>query len=145
MSSINNKIVTINKNNTIKILVGIFRAGLKESTTDHNSILFNIDIDNGCILFGKCINNWYKNRNMFTDFVFVKHPQHTEKITGKIIPEWNIIKNLVLDAHYKISPSIPIIGWDVALTNKGIFLIEANYSCSLFNASFNKKNIFRFY
>ena len=38
-----------------------------------------------------------RGQNMFTDFVFVKHPQHTEKIIGKIIPEWNIIKNLVLE------------------------------------------------
>jgi hypothetical protein len=132
------RLVTINTNNTIKILVGVLRAGLKDSNTDHNSILFNIDIDSGCILFGKCINNWYKNRNNFKNLVFIKHPQHNKKITGTIIPDWNLIKKLVIDTHFKISSTVPIIGWDVALTNKGIFLLEANYSCSLFNAEFNK-------
>lgn len=34
-------------------------------------------------------------------------------------------------------PEVPIVGWDVAFTTKGIFLLEVNLSCNFFRGSFN--------
>lgn len=27
-------------------------------------------------------------------------------------------------SHYKMMPDVPIVGWDVAFTSKGVFLLE---------------------
>lgn len=34
-------------------------------------------------------------------------------------------------------PEVPIVGWDVAFTTKGIFLLEVNLSCNFFRGSFD--------
>lgn len=40
-------------------------------------------------------------------------------------------------AHYAMMPEVPIVGWDVAFTTKGIFLLEVNLSCNFFRGSFD--------
>ena len=138
------RIVSLSNNNNIDIISSVFRAGLNNSKTDHNSILFDICIDSGKLLYGKSNNNWYKNRKIQKNILFSKHPETNKTIEGNIIPEWKYIKNLIYDAHEKISPNVPIIGWDVALTDKGIFLLEANYSCSFFDADFDKSKYYKY-
>ena len=46
---------------------------------------------------------------------------------------------LVAEAHRKLMPGVPLVGWDVALTSEeGIVLLEANLSCNFFCASFDE-------
>lgn len=35
---------------------------------------------------------------------------------------------------------VPIVGWDVAFTSKGIFLLEVNLSCNFFRGSFDMEH-----
>eukprot|EP01033_Poteriospumella_lacustris_P000995 gene995-718_t len=44
---------------------------------------------------------------------------------------------IVTRAHYAMMPEVPIVGWDVAFTTKGIFLLEVNLSCNFFRGSFD--------
>lgn len=44
----------------------------------------------------------------------------------------------VHSAHFKMMPSVPLAGWDVAFTTQGIFLLEANLSCNFFKGTFDK-------
>jgi len=45
---------------------------------------------------------------------------------------------LVTEAHRKLMPRVPLIGWDVAITAEhGMCLLEANLSCNFFRASFD--------
>lgn len=34
-------------------------------------------------------------------------------------------------------PDVPIVGWDVAFTPTGIFLLEVNLSCNFFRGTFD--------
>ena len=34
-------------------------------------------------------------------------------------------------------PEVPIVGWDVAFTPHGIYLLEVNLSCNFFRGSFD--------
>ena len=57
------------------------------------------------------------------------------RISGEAIPEMAAVRRLVLDAHERMCPAVPLVGWDVALTGRGRCLLEANLSCNFFRAS----------
>ena len=44
------------------------------------------------------------------------------------IPDMEGIRKLVLTAHLKMCPAVPLVGWDVALTTDGTCLLEGNLS-----------------
>lgn len=46
---------------------------------------------------------------------------------------------IVSQAHLVATPDVPLIGWDVALTPEGVFLLEMNLSCNLFNGAFDSR------
>lgn len=39
----------------------------------------------------------------------------------------------VMHAHMVATPDVPLVGWDVALTPEGVYLLEMNLSCNLFS------------
>ena len=54
-----------------------------------------------------------------------KHPATDVKFDGFEIPYWDEIKNMVLEAAM-VNPAVKVVGWDVAISDKGPLLIEAN-------------------
>ena len=54
------------------------------------------------------------------------------------------IKELCLKGHQKLLNKIPLVGWDVAITENGIMILECNLSCNFFCGEFNKKKYFDF-
>ena len=53
------------------------------------------------------------------------HPATGVKFDGFDIPYWDEIKKMVCDAAM-VNPEVKVVGWDVAISNKGPLLIEAN-------------------
>jgi len=46
----------------------------------------------------------------------------------------------VENAHRKMCPGVPLVGWDVALTEThGMVLLEGNFSCNFFRGTFDKQ------
>ena len=65
------------------------------------------------------------------DIIFQNHPVTNHQIEGVIIPDWENIVFTVETLHKKISfTGIDFIAWDIALTETGMKVIEANASCS---------------
>lgn len=58
-------------------------------------------------------------------------------VSGAKIPDLKSKLELVTDAHFKLLPDVPLVGWDVALTTQGVCLLEVNLSCNFFRGSFN--------
>jgi hypothetical protein len=54
------------------------------------------------------------------------HPVTGAKLAGHVIPDWQSLVNLSLRAHELIAPEVPMVGWDLAITENGPVLIEAN-------------------
>lgn len=57
---------------------------------------------------------------------FDRHPANNRPITGRRIPDWQVLRRLALDAHGDHFPAHVQIGWDVAPSDRGPMLIEAN-------------------
>ena len=59
------------------------------------------------------------------------------QVLGQQIPEFDTITSLFQKAHVAMVPDVPLVGWDVALTDEGPFLLEMNISCNLFNGAYD--------
>lgn len=65
-------------------------------------------------------------------------------ISGAVIPDISSKLAVVTEAHFKLLPDVPLVGWDVALTTGGVCLLEVNLSCNFFRGSFDLDNYVRF-
>lgn len=53
------------------------------------------------------------------------HPDTQNRISGFALPFWGELKELVVAAH-KSLPNLATLGWDVAITDTGPIIVEAN-------------------
>jgi len=137
----------------ITALSCVFRAGRKNAATDHDSILFNVDVSTGLIKGGTTNAHWYKlglhnvlpGRCNWRSFhgEYDTHPDvEGLEVKGKVIPDMKGIRHLVEESHLKLCPDVPFVGWDVVLSNDPklpICLLEVNLSCNFFRGSFDEK------
>lgn len=135
----------------IKALSCVFRAGRQGASTDHDAILFDVDLKSGVIKQGSINKEWYKlgldhispyNRPDVS--VFTEHPDCGKKVTGIKIPNIEALEAICTNAHRDSCPNVPLCGWDVALTADGIFLLEVNLSCNFFQATVDFAAYFQF-
>lgn len=131
----------------VTALSAVLRLGLANADTDHKSVLFNVDLETGIIGQGATNLHWYQlGTKAFTCPWLPPAPQteHPDlpgvTITGKVVPNMDIALQAVTNAHLEMMPDVPIVGWDVAFTDKGIFLLEVNLSCNFFRGQFNVQN-----
>ena len=120
--------------------------------TDHSSIVFDVDLPSGRLKRGTSNAHWYQlgptkawrcpwRSEGHTE---AHHPDTGARIEGELLPDMGAILRLVRDAHARMCPAVPLVGWDVALTTEGTCLLEANLSCNFFRASFDKQAYFGF-
>jgi hypothetical protein len=135
----------------VKSLSCVFRAGLEGAATDHKSIMFDVDMETGKIMKGSTTTHWYRvglhhafRGTMSVGHDITNHPDTGVPITGNVIKEIKEMKKLCEDAHFKLMKDVPICGWDVAITNKGVLLLEVNISCNFFRGTFDQPWYFRF-
>jgi len=103
-----------------KVVGAVLRVGTGKSFLDNASsggLFAPIDLSIGVVIDGA-----------FTFEVTEKvitHPDTKIVFPGFVIPYWNECKKIVMEAAELVS-GIPLVGWDVAVTNAGPVLIEAN-------------------
>jgi len=135
----------------VKAFSCVFRAGRAGAATDHDAILFDVDLKSGLIQEGSINKEWYKlgteNVNPYgrPDIsVFTEHPDCGKKVTGITIPDIASLEAICIDAHKKSCANVPLCGWDVALTTEGVCLLEVNLSCNFFQATVDYPEYFKF-
>lgn len=120
-SSVNSiRLVSIMYENEVEIVSATLKIGLDtDSITDNLSrggIGAQVDIATGIVTtFGKDFN--FK--------CYAHHPYTGTQIIGFQIPHWDQAIALVKNAHKRLPQSV-IFGWDVAITESGVDLVEAN-------------------
>jgi len=127
----------------------VFRAGRAGAATDHDSILFDVDVGSGEIKGGTTNAHWYRLGLMEvlrcpwrSTHDYTHHPDGNIPVTGKVIPDMKAMLKLVEDSHLKLCPDVPFVGWDVVLSKDHklpVCLLEVNLSCNFFRGSFDKK------
>ena len=113
------RMLTLNVNGEVHIMLASTRFGGSEKPVDniHNGgMTCEVDLESGCIVG--------KGRNLRGDS-FVRHPMSGHIIPGTQIPRWQDVCDLVTEAAKKL-PEVGYIGWDVAVSDDGICLIEGN-------------------
>lgn len=133
----------------ITALSCVFRAGRAGAATDHDSILFDVDVATGEIRGGTTNAHWYRlgPRAVLTcpwrsHHDYRRHPDGDIIVTGKQVPDIRGMLELVENAHLDLCPRVPLAGWDVVFSadeSLPICLLEVNLSCNFFRGSFDKK------
>lgn len=105
-----------------EIFFAVQRIGRKDTEPVDNGskggLVAKIDIGTGTI--GTA-------RTLYDLKTYVVHPDSGNRIEGIKIPKWEETKAEILDVCRKI-PYMDFIAWDLALTEEGLYMIEANTS-----------------
>lgn len=131
----------------------VFRAGRAGGSTDHNSVLFDVDVPGKKMGVGTSNMHWYQlgphkvaSTPWLNNSRCTHHPDGNIPVTEKPIPEIDDMVKVCVDAHRALFPGVPIAGWDLCVT-KGeprMCLLEVNLMCNFFKGSFDKKKYFSF-
>ena len=153
--------IDLEKESTVEDITAlscVFRAGRKNAATDHDSILFDVDVKTGLIRGGTTNAHWYKlglhnalpGRCNWRSFhgEYNNHPDvENLEVSGKSIPDIKGMLHLVEESHLKLCPDVPFVGWDVVLSSDPkvpVCLLEVNLSCNFFRGSFDKQAYLNF-
>ena len=115
------RIITIRHDaKNIEFISAALRIGAQpDSFVDnwaHNGIFAKVDIETGIVAsFGIGHNNKK----------YAYHPLTGKQIIGMNLPNWPEVIHLIQKAHSELDEN-PIIGWDIAITETGAEIVEAN-------------------
>lgn len=112
------RIATIVDQGECQILYAVLRMG-KDGIVDNfhaGGIAADIDIDTGVVR--SCAVDLHHN-------TYDKHPLSGKQIPGFQIPHWDQIVSTCKEAAL-VNPHLKIIGWDFAVTEDGVEVIEGN-------------------
>lgn len=106
----------------VHVLKAKYRAGTGDAITDtaEGCIAYPISIEHG-VIEGPGINEVLNSKNYFY------HPGSDKLVVGMKIPMWDRVLEVVTEAAKRI-PQIRYIGWDIAITNEGVEIIEGNHA-----------------
>lgn len=113
------RIMTFLCNGKAKIIFAAMRFGNGVNSVDNfhkGGMGVLVDYERG-ILIGDAYD---KDLNKYTN-----HPKSKIKFDGFKIPNFDIVKKIVLEAA-KVNKNIRIVGWDVAITEDGATFVEGN-------------------
>jgi hypothetical protein len=102
--------------NDVTALSCVFRAGRQGASTDHDSILFDVDVKTGLIRGGTTNAHWYRlglyqalpgNCPWRSPHHFKSHPDGDIPVSGNYVPDIAKLLNLVEKAHLTLCPDVP--------------------------------------
>lgn len=115
-SSVNTVRVIYFKDRVIGAVLRMGRSGMDVDNASSGGVYAEVDIETG-IVCSLAYN--------YDGDTFVRHPDTGCVIPGFEIPKWNEVTKFVISAA-KLVKGIPLIGFDIAITDFGPTIIEAN-------------------
>ena len=119
--------VTYLKGSEIDLLYAVLRIPVGNNQADNfahgtsGNLVAPLDVDTGKIGTPRAsrTSDWPNIVNI------LKHPQTGVRIEGETTPYWDEFKHLVTRAQSTL-PKLPTLGWDIAITDSGPVVVEAN-------------------
>src|SRR5690606_27962680 len=112
------------------VVSAVHRFGTARSApTDNTSrggIRSVVDRDTGRLQAGHAV--WASERGKHK--VFDVHPDTGVRLTGELLEGWDEVKATVLELVARL-PFLIYVGWDAAITESGIVIVEGNHSPDL--------------
>ncbi|MBQ2944045.1 MAG: hypothetical protein IJD93_05090 [Ruminococcus sp.] len=112
------RIVTLHKDGKTKVVVAYLRIGNGRLVDNFNSAGMVVPINENTGLAEFCAVD--KQGKLYE-----KHPITYEAINGFRVPDWEEVLSLVKKAG-AVVPQVGLVGWDVALSDRGPLLVEGN-------------------
>lgn len=123
-SSVNTlRMMTLNYNNECRFLCSVFRIGGDKAVVDNfhaGGIAASVDVETGIV---------YTNAVDLEGNVYETSPATGEVVKGYQIPHWDKIREACKAAIGRVE-GVDLIGWDFAITQDGVELIEGNPGAS---------------
>lgn len=124
------RVVTAIHNGKARIVYAVQKLTTNNNTTDNFShgdagnMMCAVDIGSGTLenCYGK------KSRNKYILSQFNRHPNTDERTTGAKIPLMDEVFNIAKDAALVMKEQ-PLLGFDIAITENGPIILEANNYC----------------
>lgn len=106
----------------VHILKAKYRVGTGDAITDtaDGCIAYPISIKYG-IVEGPGINEVLNSEHYYY------HPGYDKQVVGMMIPLWDQVLDVVTKAAKRI-PQLRYVGWDIAITNNSVEIIEGNHN-----------------
>ena len=126
------RVTTLYDNGKCTFLPAIFRMG-NGGVVDNfhaDGLAASIDLETGIV---------NSNGVDLNNNIFEKSPATGKVIKGFKIPYWDLIKK-TCEELAKVVPNSRLIGWDIAVTDKGIDLIEGNNGAYFVSQLVNVEN-----
>jgi hypothetical protein len=122
------RVVTVRTGGDIEVIGACLRMAVGDVEIDsflhgaNGNLVAAVDVESGALITGRGSNSkvWPK----MTDVA--QHPGSGMPIVGFHLPYWAEVIALVSKAHHSIE-SLHTVGWDVAITDNGPLIIEANW------------------
>lgn len=113
------RIVTFTNDQKVCILFSVLRIGRNGKCVDNGGsggILASVDLETGIVS---------SNGVTEDNEEYICHPNSGIQITGFKVPLWKNAIDLVTELSLLV-PEQPLVGWDLALTDKGWIMVEGN-------------------
>lgn len=112
----------LDKDGTPHLIKAILRASTGKTDVDNfhdGGVIYEVDLETGIICS--------KGRNIESlEEDIIVQPNTDIVMIGRKIPNWDIVKEKSMEAA-KLIPQCRYIGWDIAVTPKGVEFVEGNH------------------
>lgn len=118
------RIITIlNSSGKVNIIGATLRMSVGKVVDNFNAggISAPVDIETGKI------NGPAVTKDIEDNVLYYEHPITKEKLIGFQIPFWEKVLETIESACY-IVPEVRTVGWDIAVLNDGVLLVEGNHN-----------------
>jgi len=124
-------VVAKSKNETeYRIIAAVQRIGREASIPVDNlcngGLCCAVDLESGRLSKGTS----YVNKDGSAPIPYAKHPDTGVQLEGKYIPDWDSVKEQILNVSRRF-PYINFFAWDVVITEDGLCALEVNASSGL--------------
>ena len=116
-----------------RIMKAFLRAGVGDSLVDNTATggyYYEVDLDKGIVSSGGISKGG--------DLVFI-HPKTDIVMLGLKVPRWEEVVNMCVEAAKRL-PRVALVGWDVAVSQEFVQLIEGNNSADYIGYEFVGSN-----